>query len=146
MRDWLSYQRELWGLRRQRSRISELYAKDVAAAYRDKKPTEAVDDLWGAERLETSMVDEEVLKLETRRLLRMASAYFLPISDSLEDWERCQQTGGQHLSLKAISELRVAIRKERADRRQDWQGALFWLSGLTGIIGVITGLVAVLKK
>jgi hypothetical protein len=53
---------------------------------------------------------------------------------------------GLYLAPEAIKALRSDIRRERAARRKDWQGAWIWVSGFTGLVGVLTGLIAVWKK
>jgi hypothetical protein len=86
--------------------------------------------------------------LNTRYLLNEADRYLLPRPswDDRTQWVECKEATGLCLTPGAIKALRSDIRKERAERRQDWQGALVWVSGLTGLVGVMTGLIAVWKK
>ncbi len=102
-------------------------------------------------RAESDEARDEMRVLTTEYLLNLADSYSIPIpprpsteeEDSSPAWEYCGEFARFVLSPLGMKELRAEIRKERSERRQDWQGGLFWL---TGLIGAITGLVAVWKK
>jgi hypothetical protein len=80
----------------------------------------------------------------TRVLLRQARHYAVPTPHHSESaWEESVSTGQRFLSVKAQAELRSAIRKERTER---WDFGLKVLAALTGVLGTLIGLIAMLKK
>ena len=72
----------------------------------------------------------------------------IPVPDyhDASKWEESDQLGGKHLTSLGVKELRSDIRKERVERLQSLQAFLFWIPSLIGLIGAITGLVAILHK
>lgn len=145
MQGWLRYRWEYYRLKRSYRRTEKWFEAAIRKANKENKKREERRDLEQESYHELGIIDDEIKMLVSRRLISVANRYFLPTPDFLGDhWEECDF--GRYLTNEAMKELRAEIRKERAEKRQDWQGALFWISGLTGIIGAITGLVAVLKK
>ncbi|HWA04598.1 MAG TPA: hypothetical protein VG819_13845 [Rhizomicrobium sp.] len=90
-------------------------------------------------------LDGEIWELISRSLVDQAQRFQLPLPGS-EDWT---ETGGlayKHLTPAALAELRSAIRSEQKER---WTMRLLWLPilpALTGVLGAVIGLVAILKK
>ena len=89
----------------------------------------------------------------TSNLLQKARRLRVPIpyiknSDGTESdlWHEGRQTGGWYLSTAGIRRLRQEIRQELKDRHESRSRYLVWLTALTGIIGSVTGLVAVLQR
>jgi hypothetical protein len=102
-------------------------------------------------------LQEESDVLHSRELLRKARRLRLPIpaftladGGRSSDWEEAQTQGAWHLSDGAYTALREVIRKEEAWRREQrtrWFGYIAAaLTALTGIIGALTGLLAVYRK
>ncbi len=58
-------------------------------------------------------------------------------------WEKASTTGQYHLKAEALSALRSAIRREQKEKHEIW---ILWLAALTGLVGAITGFVAVLQQ
>ncbi len=61
-----------------------------------------------------------------------------------EDWEDTNY--GICLTDKGITKIREEIRTELKWRRESWAFLMQWLTVIGGIIGMITGLVSVLRK
>jgi hypothetical protein len=82
-------------------------------------------------------------------ILQLAK-YRLPLPDS-DDKERwlIGQSGLHVLNTKGYAEVRSAIRNEQNERWHFWETRLrfigWLLTGLTGVIGTLIGLVATLK-
>lgn len=88
---------------------------------------------------------EEIGNLITQRLLRKARRLMLPIP-SLSDknmWDRSQFSNRSILTEKGITELRAIIRREQKETREMY---LPWVAALTGLVGAITGLLAIIWK
>jgi hypothetical protein len=135
----------------QRSLLDRAYAKDIAAARRAKESAK-VAELESSHMFELQMHDEDEDSFITRRLLSKARRLRVPIprrynqDGSHSDlWYEGSNTGRSCLTTEGMSTLREQLRKEvkaRHELRSQWT---VWLAALTGLIGAITGLVAMLK-
>lgn len=85
--------------------------------------------------------------LNSRRLIREARKLLIPVPQMSPDsdaWDDISQSGGGWaLSEKGFFELRNAVRAERKLRRDDFFG---WAAAITGIVGALTGLIAVVLQ
>jgi len=71
---------------------------------------------------------------------------FLPTPSLSEKdglWERSSNTGDYYLTDKGIAEMRGIIRKDTKEKMEIFS---YWGGLLIGLIGAITGLVAVIKR
>ena|SRR2546427_4299966 len=94
-----------------------------------------IDNIWSEAQERKAISDE--LEYQAQKLYLPT-----PSLDNEEDWDTDHANPPtRFLTAKAMSELRSAIRKERAERRAviEW-----WLKALGGLIGVVTGLVGAL--
>ena len=111
---------------------------------RDRKDREREDELISTLMFERDLIDDEIFKLSSRQVTQLAERYLIPIpefSTDSDEWTESSIDGLYRLSDQAIARLRSDIRRERKERHEH---ALMWLAALTGIIGALTGLVAVL--
>jgi hypothetical protein len=106
-----------------------------------------------AMRFELDLQQEEEDAYLTKSLLRKARRLRVPIPHSHSDdgtvsnqWYEGGQTGGLYLSVTGIRDLREEIRRELKARHEHHAQLVVWLSAITGIIGAITGLIAVAQK
>lgn len=134
-----------------RARIDKAYARDIAAAHK-ANDHEAVRGLEEARSFELSLQREEEDAHYTRGLVREARRLRVPIphvqnddGGESDDWYFGSQTARWCLTVAGIRSLRDEIRRERAARHESWARLVVWVSALTGIVGAITGLIAVLK-
>jgi hypothetical protein len=68
----------------------------------------------------------------------------IPDYNDEECWKNmCAYRQGRILTTKGVCEIKKAIRAEEKERRE---GYIVWIAALTGIIGAITGLVAVWRR
>jgi hypothetical protein len=150
---WLSLQRELWRLSRDRRRIQRQYAAKYAAAEKEGK---SKDELWALltdKSGENRYVDESIIAAETSYLFEVAYRLRIPVPDysNKELWVETSYVGHrQILTDKALADFRTAIRKEQNERWQYLELRLkvlgVLLTGLTGAIGALIGLIAIYKK
>ena len=92
------------------------------------------------------MIDDEIETLESRYLIESARQLVLPIPDfdmDSDTWKESKITRRVRLSKKAMVDMRSLVRKERKERRE---GIMLWLAALIGIIGALSGLLAVWKS
>ena len=132
----------------QRTLLDRVYSKDILAARKlnDKEKEESLKNDY---RFEIELHDEDEDAYLTKRLLAKARRLRVSIphrynNDNAESeyWYRGQYTGGWYLTTSGISILRDAIRCEEKARYESHAPWLAWLSGFTGVIGALTGLIA----
>jgi hypothetical protein len=98
-------------------------------------------------------LEQEEKTLTSSSLEFEARSLWLPIPSREDDtrWEETHDnTNTRFLSPLGMTELRTAIRKERAERRAVIEWWLKTLGGavgiLTGLIGALIGLISVIRK
>ncbi len=89
--------------------------------------------------------NDEIMELNTRYLYSKSQKLLLPVPDYSDNtiWEQSHISGRHNLTNKGVTQLRSAIRKELHERRI---GALSWVAALTGVIGALSGLIAIIGK
>ena len=133
-----------------RNWLTKAYARDIAAA-RKQNDTEKLEKLVRDYRFELQLQDEDEDAYLTKSLLSKARRLRVPVphrynedKTQSEHWYEGYYTGSWFLTTSGIVALREEIRREikaRHEARSHW---VVWLSSLTGVIGSITGLVALL--
>lgn len=133
-----------------RSWLDQAYARDIAAA-RKAKDKEKIESLERDRRYELDMHDEEedgyltrVLLLKARRLRVPIPHRHNPDNTESEHWYQGHYTGGWYLTARGFGALREEIRRELKARHEARTYWIIWLSAMTGVIGAVTGLVALL--
>jgi hypothetical protein len=140
MFEGIKYRWQLRKLENECSRIQGVYAKHSKGLSWEKQ-----QDLRGEEGSEISPVLEEIDSLKSRRFCQIANRLMVPLPDmqDKEQWQEESYGQGRVLTSKGIWEVKKLIRQEKRERRE---GLVVWLAALTGIIGAITGLAAVLSR
>lgn len=146
----------IWRLRQARTRAEKEYAKEIAAL-RKKKGAASYEfsQLEYDHYLERKNIDNSIEYLLSQRLLDEANNLDVPKPPYTEKemWEREEEDGEvmMWLSASGRAHLRKLISEEKARRfesRTLWI-TKFWLpllAALIGIIGALTGLIAVSRK
>jgi hypothetical protein len=143
--NYFSYRKALFKLHQERQRVSEAISKLVEEARKTGGEAKA-REVYQIEGLDFEMIDDEILDLVSRYLVNKANKRVLPVPPLSEKdglWERSNFTGRHHLTDKGITEIRKMIRrdtKESLDIFSPYIGILF------GLIGAVTGLIAVIKR
>lgn len=134
----------------QRSRFERAYAKLFVAA-KAAKDLDQLRSLEADHHFESGLHDEEEDALLTGRLLASARRLRVPVprlnaSDGTPspDWYQGSQTGRWYLTNPGITALRGEIRREQRARHEARSHWVVWTSSITGLIGALTGLVALL--
>ena len=135
----------------QRHLTDRAYAKDIAAAWKAKEKDKA-RSLQEEHRFEIAMHDEEEDAYFIEKLIRRARKLRVPIphrynedQSESEFWCEGNNTGSWFLTTRGFAALREEIRKELKARHETRSHWVVWLSALTGLIGAITGLVALMS-
>lgn len=142
----IKYRLELSKLFKRKKKINQNYSKLIRVAEKEKRPEEEIDGLCSEAAFEDDILDEEISLLVTNYLEGQSKRYFLPLPERNDQkmWTECGIISKQRvLTSHGISEVRSALRKEAKERME----IIFtFLVILTGIIGAITGLLAILLR
>lgn len=150
--------RTKWKNWKLRSRRRTLEKEGAAAAKesKQKKDHSIIDEWHNINGWELDSIEAEIKHNDSRALLDEAEKLYLPAPglndknkwipkedlNTFENWSV--------LTPEAMTDLRAAIRKERREQREELEswakivGAFMTI--LTGLVGAVIGLVAVLKK
>jgi hypothetical protein len=142
----LRYRAKMTKLFRNKEALRAAFAQDIRKAQKEGKPLDDIQSIEHQSYFEERMFDEEISILATDNLIRKARNRFVPIPSHETDgmWEQCDAISNRYvLTSKGISELRLALRKEQKERLELF---VMVLAILTGIIGAVTGLMAVIIK
>jgi hypothetical protein len=128
------------------------YAKGIATA-RKLKDKEKVQSLERDHRFEIDLHDEDEDAYITKKLLAKARRLRVPIphrynedKTESEHWYEGNYAGRWYLTTRGVAALRDEIRRELKARHEARSHWIVWLSGLTGVIGALTGLVVLLMR
>ncbi|MYZ51588.1 hypothetical protein [Malikia spinosa] len=114
-----------------------------------------VADIWedGNWEFEYQLLEEDEASFHSRQLLGRARELRIPtpslfVGDILsDDYQRSGLDGHRYyLSLVGEQKVRTAIREEEKYRSERWARRIPYITALSGLIGTITGLVALLAK
>jgi len=92
------------------------------------------------------LAGDEMIRLTSSYYVRVANRMLIPVPEFKAEggaWVESQQTGLYHLTPQALHDLRATIRAEGKARRDEWS---VWLVLVTGVIGALSGLIAIIKK
>jgi hypothetical protein len=136
----IKYRWELRNLEKECNRITEPYDKR-----RKGLSSQELEELRFEIGSELAPVSEKINALKTSRFRQVANRLMVPLPESKDKelWEDLHYIGGRALTDKGFWELKKLIRQEKRERRE---GFVVWLAALTGIIGTLTGLAAVLMR
>jgi hypothetical protein len=141
------FQYNLWKLRRERHNNLKQWQRNIDQAKNESKSSADIGEMNGHHLAEMARFEDEIRFLVTRRILDKLDRYLLPHSRSVLDgdasaWQEAKTHAGKfYLTDQAIFELRGLIRKEQKERSEL---LLARLAALTGLVGALTGLIAVL--
>ena len=142
----LKFQKRLKKLSAGQAKTTAYYNRKLKEA---RKQGKNKDDIMGLDEeayFEYSMAQEEIDMLITDRLTSKARKLILPLPafENEEMWKKCHDLSSRFvLTSKGIAELRKNIRSERKDRRDVY---IPWIAIAIGLIGALTGLLAVILK
>ena len=139
MFDGLRFRYKVWNVRREQAR--RLNAIDWNKTSRAEAPDSRI---W-------EEAQDHIDLIHTHYLLSQLDKLRLPRPKFTDDnWVGSKWINHEFLSTTAIVEVRDAIRKERKERSEItrlWLGSIVPIvSALAGLLGVVIGLVAILKK
>jgi len=146
--NYLSYRVALFKLHRERKKLTSVVSREAEEARKTGGERKA-KEIREAVQFDFDEIEDKILRLLTRYLVSKANKTFLATpSFSEEDgmWEQSNFTGNYHLTEKGIREVLGMIRKDQKERMELLSYWFPWIGLLIGLIGAITGLVAVIKR
>lgn len=140
------FNNKLKSLQKSRQKLREAYAQDLKSAYKEYKSEEDIQEIRAMEMHEVSMIDEEISMLATTHWISVAEKKALPVPsrDDKNMWKQCHTMSREYvLTNNGITQIRSEYNKLRDSKYH----LLFQtIAALTGIIGAITGLIAIMNK
>ena len=140
---------EMWQLERKKKKLGRGLSADLKWAKKEQKPEGDMLHKW---KEDFDFVNEQTDGLLSRQLIREAYKLDIPTppySDKLR-WKRGEMTGEYILANDARHEFRSLIRREklhRSELKREWFKVVGpFIAALTGLIGALIGLVALLQK
>ncbi|MDF3116327.1 MotA/TolQ/ExbB proton channel family protein [Burkholderia semiarida] len=140
----------MWRLKWLRGYIDTQYGRELRQAERENASLAAQESIEQNWLYELSFISEEEDEIFTRRTMREARVLRISVAYEKDDWETTSTSGRRVLSDTGTARYREKIRDElrwRQERRAHWVSMLTSvLAPFIGVIGAITGLVAVFIK
>ena len=143
--NYFSYKMAFWSLSRKRNIERKRLGKKLNDI-ESKGNWKERQEVYASESIDLEMLDEALSSLTTRYLLDKARKMFFPIpkvSNNPEYWEQGQYLAEWYLTNRGITEMRKSIRIEREER---FNFASRWAIILIGVIGALTGMLAVILR
>ena len=137
---------ELWKLNRAIKKTETSYNRRIEQATKGEKSSQEIENLRNDEAFQTDIIEDARRLVITRQLRGKASEMMLPtpaVGDGDNLWEFSQHYGRWYLTEQGIVQVRSAIQEESRARREGW---LAWFAPAVGLVGALTGLVAVLTS
>jgi hypothetical protein len=129
-------------LQRKRRRLRDSYEADLQVA-RARRDWDELNSIGSELSFETGLIEDDIAVLESRYLLAEAERLLVPRPKFIdgETYVRSEHTEKYHLTPETMVKLRRVVREERSARSHL---ALTWVAALTGVVGALTGLAAIL--
>lgn len=131
--------------RHQEKAVRQYFAGLMAEA-KDRGAKDEVQSLRSQMAFELHVLDDTKEAAFTERLLRQAARLRVPVPlGTSQYWRESDADRARVLTREGIQQLRAEIRKEqrwRGERRSQW---VVWITALTGLVGALTGMLAVLR-
>jgi hypothetical protein len=151
MFDWLHYKYHLSRLHKEGRALSQCHTNAYERATKEQRPKHELDRLLVTFATDLQINHDRIGILQTEYLTSLAEKHLIPMPEGSlpldergnDKWRTAKQGGILYLNSDGIRELLVAI---RADRRERLERVRSWLMALTGLIGAIIGLLAVILK
>lgn len=143
--NYFSYRRSLHKLSCKRDREDKRLWKLVGEAEK-AGGHEAANEVYQTESFDFSLIEDKIAHLKTQYLISKAEKMSLPtpsVTDKDGLYEISNYTRKWCLTNKGISEIRKLIRQERKEKLELWS---HWATILIGVIGAVTGLIAVIMR
>jgi hypothetical protein len=144
MLDWLRYRYKLSQLHAEKARTHRRVERSHRRAEQGKNIKDALNNIRSHKWRNDLLIDDDIYQLEADYVQRQAERLLLSVpkfSEVSQYWEKSSFTERWRLSRPTMLELRSAIRTER---KESSELARSWLTGITGLLGVLIGLLAII--
>ncbi len=137
--------RQIYRLSRELASTRRFYERHITEARKRRAPRAEIEQLYDEMRLQTEVTDLELDRLITIRLRRVADRLLLtlPKYEDKEVWEKENPLNYLILTHEGMKSVRRSIRQARREAAEYF---LKWVVPMIGIIGALTGLIAVWKR
>jgi hypothetical protein len=146
MLSWVKFRWQQHKIERWMDRISSAHKEAEQKARAQSATADEIHDLGHQYDLEHLLADDEMIRLTSSYYLRLANRMLIPLPEFKTEggaWVESVPTGRYHLTPQALHDLRATIRAEKKARREELTA---WLAMIIGVIGALSGLIAIIKK
>jgi len=146
MIEYIKHRVALSKLFKTRDKLNASFREKIEKADRLSNPEESIGSIQAEASFELGMIDDEIAIMVTNYLTRQANRKFVPIPSHTDNimWTQCSILRYQDiLTSQGINLLRTSLRAEIKDRNEMW---ITILAALTGVIGALTGFVAIINN
>jgi hypothetical protein len=137
-------------LRRLKRRLERAYSKSTKGLRINKAGGEKRDELRKKFWIDLEDINGGIAQLESRYLVDAAERVMLPQTEESDWTDHAEAAPYFFLKREAMARLRAAIRQERNERFDSgmrWVPPLVSLiTAIAGLLGILAGVLAVLKK
>ena len=146
MIDYFKFHYSLTKFFRKRSKTVRFYQNEISKLRKNKAVNDELQSWYAEQRMEVDIIDYEIECLTTSYYMNVARRKFIEIPEwaDKEAWvESSLDPNRRVLSNKAISDLRSKIIKYKKERNEQF---ISLITALTGLAGVVLGILAIYKK
>lgn len=141
---------DLWRLKRSRRKVARAYERDFQKLRKKNATSEEFEELEHSEHEELRMEDDAINAFLSDKLWEEAREYDVEIPLGEGSWEDSIFGNRRYLTMATRSQVRHLIDEEKSRRfevKTRWITRIILpvVAALVGVIGALTGLVAVLQ-
>jgi hypothetical protein len=142
----ISYQFRLWQLQGRQRSVEDANSRQLGLLRRPPRDANSIAAAESEAMFDHQEFEGAIDQLQSQYVIHQIRKYHLPYPETA-DWE--EEEGPfyyRRLKRVAIVRLRGAIRFEQKER---WERSARWLpvlTALTGVLGAVIGIVAIIKK
>lgn len=125
------------------NKTNKIYSTLINKAKKAKKPQDEIESLISEMFMETGTIEEEINSLISRKWVQKAEKLYLPVPSYGDEgcWQTGDYTQRRFLTPNGIRQIRSLTREEISAQRKIM---LDWFIPVIGVIGAVTGLLAVI--
>jgi len=142
----IKYQWKRNRLLAKQARTGRQFNLEIEKAHKNGEARDKIESRRADAYFEYSYAQEQIDELVTNHMIAIAKKLMIEQPEYSDDsmWAEARYVGrNKILSEKGIAKLRSDIRKERNERVNLW---IPWITTIIGLVGALTGLMAILMK
>ena len=140
----LKYRWQIWRITKKINGTKSFYKEAIRKAEKENRHRD-VENLIAEAGFEVGMLEDDRHHLICGYWLGITYKLYIPTPPLKDEssWENCQfiDPNAHHLTVEGVNKIRSLIRKEKKERIGMY---LLWIGPITGLIGAVAALLAIL--